>query len=172
MNEALPLGMEIVIEGNAMERYQVEAGVSQSSPVSPILFARYTSGLIKWVEDYRSEAKGLSIVDDLGWVATTCDVNHIFSIIDSCAGTSIEWASRRGLQFGTAKTEAALFTCTRGHWKYPRPKLTAKIRVSSGVRRFNIEATLPLGVWMDAHLTFKAQHNRCMKIARAAEATL
>jgi len=61
--------VEMVIEGNAMERHPVEAGVPQGSPLSPILFAIDTSGLIKWVEEYAS-AEGLSFVDDLGWVVT------------------------------------------------------------------------------------------------------
>ena len=39
--------VEIIIESNAMERHPVEAGVPQGSPVSPILFAICTSGLIK-----------------------------------------------------------------------------------------------------------------------------
>jgi len=71
--------MEMIIEGNAMERHPVEGGVPQSSPVSPILFAICTSGLIKWVEKYVSGAEGLSCVDDLGWVATGCDVKHVVS---------------------------------------------------------------------------------------------
>jgi len=58
--------VEMMIEGNAMGRHPVEAGVPQGSPVSPILFAIYTSGLFKWVEEYVSEAEGLSFVDDLG----------------------------------------------------------------------------------------------------------
>jgi len=52
------------------------------------------------------------------------------------------------------------------------PKLTAKIKVGDGFVLFNKEATRWLGVWMDAHLTFKKHHNRCMKKARAAEARL
>jgi len=43
--------VEMIIQGNAMERHHVEAGVPQGSPVSPILFAIYTSALIKWVEE-------------------------------------------------------------------------------------------------------------------------
>ena len=85
---------------------------------------------------------------------------------------SIEWARRRDLQFDTAKTEAALFTWRRGHWKHLWPKLTAKIKVGNGVVRFNQEETLWLRVWMDAHLTFKEHHNRFLKKARAAEARL
>jgi hypothetical protein len=119
----------MIIEGNAMDRHPVEAGVPHDLPVSPILFAIYTSGLIKCVEEYVTEAEGLSCVDDLGWVATGSDVNHVIPILERCAAKSIEWASRRGLQFDTAKTEAALFTRRRGHRKHLRPQLTAKIRV-------------------------------------------
>jgi len=35
--------VEMLIDGNAMEKHPVEAGVQQGSPVSPILFAIYTS---------------------------------------------------------------------------------------------------------------------------------
>ena len=82
--------VEMIIEGNAMERQPVEAGVPQGSPVSPILFAIYTSGLIKWVEEYISEAEGRSSVDDLGWVATGNDVNQVVTILERCAAKSIE----------------------------------------------------------------------------------
>jgi len=155
-----------------MERHPVEAGVPQGSPGSPILFAINTSGLIKWVEVYVSEADGLSFVDDLSWVGTGSDVNHVVSILERCTAKSIEWAIKRGLQFATAKTEVALLTRRRGHRKQLRPKLTAKIGVGNGSIQFNAQATLWLGVWMDAHLTFKEHHNRCMKKARAAEARL
>jgi len=43
--------VEMIIQGNAMERHPVEAGVPLRSPVSPILFAISPSGLIKWVEE-------------------------------------------------------------------------------------------------------------------------
>jgi hypothetical protein len=101
--------VEMIIEDNAMESHPFEAGVPQSSLVSPILFAIYTSALSKWVEEYESEAEGLACVDDLGWVATGCDVNHVALILVRCAAKSIEWASRRGLQSDTGKMEVALF---------------------------------------------------------------
>jgi hypothetical protein len=70
----------------------------------------------------------------------------------------------------TVTTEAALFTCRRGHKIDLRPNLTAKIRVGDSFIRFNRHATHWLGFWMDAHLTLKEHHNRCMKKARAAGA--
>jgi len=116
--------------------------------------------------------EGQSFADDIGWGATRSNVKHVVSILERCAAKTIEWASRRGLQFDAAKMEAALFTHRRGHRKHLRPKLSAKIRVGSGSLRFNAQATCCLGVWMDAHLTFKEHHHRCMKKARAAEARL
>jgi hypothetical protein len=98
------------IKGLAMERHQVEARVRQGSLLSPILFGMYTSGLTKFVEGSRSGAERQAYVDDLGTVPTRCDVNHVVSIRERCAATRIDWANRRGVQFGTAKMEAALFT--------------------------------------------------------------
>jgi len=164
--------VEMIIEGNALERNRLDAGVPQRSPVSQILFAIYTAGMIKWVEEYISEAEGQSFVDVLGWVATASDVSHTVSILERCAERSIEWDSRQGLQFDNAKTEAALFTRRRGHRKHLWPQRTAKIRVGSGVIQFNTQATRWLGIWMDAHIMFKEPHNRYMKKARAPEARL
>jgi hypothetical protein len=44
--------VEMVIEGNAMKRHPVEAGVPQDSPLSPIHLATNTSGRITSVEEY------------------------------------------------------------------------------------------------------------------------
>jgi hypothetical protein len=133
--------VEMVIKGNALERHPVEAGVSQGSPVSPILFVIYTSGQIRLVEECVSEAEGLSFVDDLGWVASGSDDNHVVSILEHCSAKNIEWAMRQGLQFDTAKTEAALFTRRRGHRKHLWPKRTAKIRVRNESLWFNTQVT-------------------------------
>jgi hypothetical protein len=46
----------MLIESKAIKRHPVEAGVPKGSPVSLILFAIYTSGLIKSVKEYVSEA--------------------------------------------------------------------------------------------------------------------
>jgi len=164
--------LEMIFEGNAMDRHPVEAGVPQRSPVAPILFAINCSGLIQWVEEFQSEAEELSFIDDLCWVATGSDVNHVGMILERYAAKSIEWVSRRGLQFDTSKTEATLFMRRQGQRKHLWPKLTAKIPVGNGSIWFNKQATRWLGVWRDAHLTLKEHHNRCMKKVRAAEARL
>jgi hypothetical protein len=139
--------------------------------VSPILFAIYTAGMIKWVEEYGS-AEGMSFGNDHGWVATGSDVNQVITILEYYPAKIIPWASRRALQFDSAKMEAALCTGRRGHKKHLRPKLTANITVGYGFIRFNRQVTCWFGFWMDEHLTLKEHHNRCMMEARAAEVRL
>jgi len=163
--------VEMIIKGNATGKHPVEAGVPHGSPGSPILFAISKSGLIKWVEEYIS-AEGLSFVYDLCWVATGSDVNEVVTRLQRCAAKSIEWASNRGLQFDTAKMEAALCKRTRGHKKHLRPKLTAKKKVGNGFIQFNKEATFRLCILMDGHLTLKEHQKRCIKKARPAAAKL
>jgi hypothetical protein len=111
-------------------------------------------------------------VDNLGRIAPVKDVNQVVWALEACAVEHIKWASRRDLQIDTAKMEAALFTCRRGHKKYLRPKLTAKIKVGDGFVRCNRDATRWLGEWMDTHLTFKEHHSCSMMKARPAEARL
>jgi len=151
--------VEMLIEGNDMVRHPVQIRVPQGSPVSLILFAIHTSGLIKCVEEYVAAAEGRSFLDNLGWVATRSDVKQGVAILERCAAKSIEWASRRGQQSNMSKTEAALFTHRRGHRKHFRPKLTAMIRVGDRIIRFNRQARRSLGVWMETHLTLKEHHN-------------
>jgi hypothetical protein len=86
-------------------------------------------------------------------------VNHVVTIFERCAAKSIECGSRRGLQFDTANTEAALFTCSPASRKRLRPKLRANILVAKGIIQFNMLATRWLDVWMDVHPTFKEQRN-------------
>jgi len=90
--------------------------------------------------------------------------------LERFAAKSIEWASRRGLPFDTAKMEAAPVTRRRGHKNHFWPMLTAKIMVGNGCIRFKNQVTRSLGMRLDAHLTFKEHHNLFMKKARAAEA--
>jgi hypothetical protein len=86
--------LERIFKGYALERGPVDAGFPQGSPMSPILFVIYTSGLIKWVTEYVSTIEGLSVVDYLGWVAHGSNVNQVVMILEKCAANSIQWANR------------------------------------------------------------------------------
>jgi hypothetical protein len=122
------------------------------------------------VEEYVSEAQGLSFRDDLGWVATGHDVKQVVMIPERCAAHRIQWSSRRGLQINTGTTEVALIPPTPGHKNHLWPKLTAKIWVGDGFIVLNRQATRWLGAWLGVHLTLKEHPTQCMKKATAAEA--
>ena len=103
---------------------------------------------------------------------TGSNVNQVVTILKRCAAKSIEWASRRGLQFDTTNTDTALCMRRRGHKKHLRPQPTAEINIENGFIRLNKHATRWLGVLMAAHLTSKEHHNRWMKNITAAGARL
>jgi len=113
----------------------VDVKVPWRSYVTLILYAIYTSGLIKWVKEYIS-AKALCFVDNLSWVETGRNHNQVISILKRCAGKSIGWASRQELQFNTAKRKW-LSLCpddpTRHFWL----KVRALMMVGNGFTWFN-----------------------------------
>jgi len=142
-----------------MAGHPVAVGVPNGSPITAIVFAIYRSGLIKWVEEYVS-AQGLSVVDDLGWVATGSDINQVVTTLQRLAAMGIEWGSRRGILLDTAKTEGAWCMRRRGHQRHRWRKLIAKIQLGNWFIRFNKHATRWLGDWMDARLALNEHHNR------------
>jgi len=62
-------------EGDSMD---VQTGVPQGSPVSPVLFVIYLSGLFGEVEEKEGdcESEGISFVDDVAWVVEGADVGE------------------------------------------------------------------------------------------------
>jgi hypothetical protein len=67
---------EMVIEGNVLQSHLREAGVTEGSPVSLILFAIFTAGLIKWVQE-RVQAECLSFFELLRQGATGMNLNQL-----------------------------------------------------------------------------------------------
>jgi hypothetical protein len=105
--------VEMLTQGNILQSQPVEAAVAQCSPISPILFTIHSAGQVQWVKE-RVQTEGLSFVDNVGCVATGKDGNQLVNRLEAYAPESSEWASRRDLQFDTAKTEASLWTRTIG----------------------------------------------------------
>jgi len=71
-------------EGDSMD---VEMGVPQQPPVSPVLFMIYLSGLFGQVEDKEKEcgSEGISFVDDVAWVVEGEDVGECTLRLERCA---------------------------------------------------------------------------------------
>jgi len=61
--------VRLVINGQGEEDHEANTGIPQGSPVSPILFTIYLSGLFGYMEDKVPDIKPLSFVDDVAWLA-------------------------------------------------------------------------------------------------------
>ena len=57
----------------------------------------------------KTGAEGLSIVDDVAWVATGNDVKEVTAKLEACAVAAGEWAQANAASFDEGKTEAVLF---------------------------------------------------------------
>jgi hypothetical protein len=103
------------MDGRTGEMMDVETGVPQGSPTSPILFAIYIASLDKKAETDAPEVTTLSFVDDVAWVVDGNDVNQCTTYLRRCARRSTQWAEMNAVQFDIAKTEAVLFSTKRNH---------------------------------------------------------
>jgi len=129
-------------EGNSMD---VETEVPQGSPVSPVLFILYLSGLFGQVENKEKESgsEGISFVDDVAWVVEGEDVEECTQRLERYAAETDIWAKENSCQFDSEKTKAILFTQRR---KNKQLKMKARIRVGNHEVQYNKEATRWLGV--------------------------
>jgi len=142
----------ISMDGKEGDSMDVETGVPQGSPVSPVLFVIYLSGLFSQVEKKEDEcgSEGISFVDDVAWVVEGEDVGECTQRLERCAVETTIWAKKNACQFDIEKTEAMLFTRRR---KNEEPKMNAQVRVGNHEVSYNKAATRWSGVWLDDMLT-------------------
>ena len=62
--------IQLVIDKYDNKERNIETGIPQGSPVSPILFLIYISGIFSKISEKSSLITSLSFVDDLGFIAS------------------------------------------------------------------------------------------------------
>jgi len=97
------------MEGDSMD---VEMGVLQGSPVCPVLFILYLSGLLGEAEEKEKQlgSEGISFVDDVAWVEEGEHVGGCTQGLGRCATETQIWVKENACQFEIGKTESVLFT--------------------------------------------------------------
>ena len=121
----------------------MDTGIPQGSPVAPILFTTYLSGIFDDVENTCPGVRALSFVDDVAWWASGKTEEEVAKNLEKAAAASLAWAADNGIAFDPEKTEAALF-----RRKQTPPSMAVKVGNKSVP--FNKEATQWLGIWLDS----------------------
>ena len=134
----------------------VRTGLPQGSPISPLLFAVYMSGVHSYVCGAGDGVRGLSFVDDVLWLATGGSVQEISRKLERAGKMAIEWGKRKAVEFEDRKTKAMLFSRNRRHWK---DSARDSIRLQNRMIPYNRKPTRWLGVWLDSRLSWK-EHNQ------------
>jgi ribonuclease HI len=161
--------VQLNIDNMQCPAQDINSGVPQGSPVSPILFLIYLSGVFDVIERAVPGVRPLSFADDIALLVPGCSVQEVCSKLQDAAEVAIEWGQSNLVQFEAEKTEAVLFTRKRG--KELRDQVQrARIVVENHQVSFNREATRWLGIWLDAGLSLKAHYETCLRKARNAEA--
>ncbi|KAL1980085.1 hypothetical protein VTN96DRAFT_4674 [Rasamsonia emersonii] len=140
--------VQLVIDGHQGLENPISSGVPQGSPVSPILFVIYISGVVEAVEAAVPGIRALSFADDIGLIALGNSVDQACRQLQQAGEAAITWGQANTVQFDAEKTEATLFTRKRGR------ELRAQVqraRISIGAHQvsFNQDATRWLGIWLD-----------------------
>ena len=160
--------IQLVIDGHDNEEREVETGIPQGSPVSPILFLIYISGVFDKISEISPGVTSLSFIDDLGFIASSSSVKEVVKILEKVAEVVLEWGGRNAVTYDVAKTEAVLFS--KSHRQRLNKQLReAKIKVGDKSISFNKEAMRWLGVWLDSQLKFISHINERVKRAGIAE---
>jgi Reverse transcriptase (RNA-dependent DNA polymerase) len=87
--------------------------VPQGSPISPILFNIYLSGIFNKIEEQNPEIIALSFVDDIAFLASRKTVKDIQDVLSNAEEQAIAWGLTNNVTFDVDKMEAVLFTKKR-----------------------------------------------------------
>ncbi|ODM14511.1 hypothetical protein SI65_10133 [Aspergillus cristatus] len=105
--------VQLQIDNTQCRAQPINSGVPQGSPVSPILFIIYLSGVFDVVEGMAG-VQSLSFADDIGLLASGHSVKEVCDKLQKAAKVAIEWGHDNVVQFDAGKTEAILLTRKRG----------------------------------------------------------
>lgn len=102
--------IQLVIDGHENKEREIETGIPQGSPVSPILFLIYISGVFDKLTEISPPVTSLSFVDDLGFISSGSSVKDIAWILEIVARMVLEWGIINAVTYDMSKTEAVLLS--------------------------------------------------------------
>lgn len=142
-NRQLRLSFDGQLEGFS----EIDTGIPQGSPISPILFLIYIRDLFPRLS---SSIRVISYIDDIALVTSSTSLKKNISILEREVAKLQGLATQSAIQFDLAKTELIHFTLAK-------EAKTTSLRLPDGEIVQPKELVRWLGIWFDPNLTFK-QH--------------
>jgi hypothetical protein len=138
--------------GRTGEIQVIKAGLSQGSPVSPMLFNIYVSAvtLFQLVKDRHPKLQVVSSVDDIGLVVEYGKLGEDTRQLERISRDAVRWGSENKVEFEVNKTEALVFSRRR---EVLQAANNASISIGEQTFTINKDASKWLGFWLDFKLS-------------------
>ena len=144
---------QLRFNGITSAKINIEAGIPQGSPLSPILFMIYNAELL---EIPRATELALGYIDDIAYGIGGLSAQGNVERLQEILAKSEEWKEKHGAQFEPSKYMLIHFT------RNPRLDVTAEIRLNNTTITPEKEARY-LGVIFDQKLKFRSHLDHATK---------
>src|SRR5204862_2889522 len=144
--------MQLKYDGNSQEMTDIEIGIPQGSPISPILFLIYIRFLFAERKSSINE-RILSYLNDIGLVVSSKSIEENCQLLQKLTQDLLVKQQNNCMQFDMEKTELIHFHSKRS-FDLKNETYSVKIRDSIIQPKDLVKW---LGIWLDSKLTFK-QH--------------
>jgi len=127
--------MVVEINNESGSEHQLNSGIPQGSPVSPILFAVYMSELFDYVEQKMGDRiRAISFVDDIAWRTSAKDTKGVQQQLEEAAHTRCNGQAtmqspstqKRQKLCGSRGREIYGRPTSRSRWAQPRYRSTSQ----------------------------------------------
>lgn len=136
--------IQLSFDGQIEETTEVETGVPQGSPISPILFLIYIRDLFTDIKTVTP----LSYIDDIALLTASTSLQKNAKILEKEVKLLTKRGAEQAIEFDLAKTELLHFAKGKG-------KDSSLTLPSGELIKPAKKAVRWLGIWFDSHLTFK-----------------
>ena len=141
----------LVYTGYESSWINVQSGIPQGSPLSPILFLFFISGLLEQFSTLNQGVLGFGFVDDTNLIAVGPSAADNCQRLSRAHDQCKDWAQSHGAVFAPDKYQLIHFTRRRRH---AAEDLASTINIDGHQIALEKKAIRVLGVWLDPKLTW------------------
>jgi hypothetical protein len=128
----------LFIDGRTGKTQDIQAGLLQGSPASPVLFILSISAMFPYLAEKHPEVESISFVDDMGLALRCGDLGNGVRELESVARHAVQRGDDNQVEFEISKTEVLVSTKQR-----KLLQASKEATVCIGEQEFTITSLLP-----------------------------